>query len=382
MKKALKSAAAVLLCVCLAAGALSLTGCGKKQDEAPVLENCSIIHEPEFGGVYITNTIEEFNALGFEYGDSVNITFSNGYELTGLPYYNGYYTKNGDALLVAYPGYDYIKAAINNGDDLWEVAGLAETDTAAITLGEKGAFSDIQKARDIHYTDERTDYKSDEIFANFRAIDVTGIKKNFLYRSASPCDNQHNRAPFTDSLMKAAGVEFILNLSDNDEKIEGYMSKEDFASPYFKTLYEGGNVKPIALNMNIASDEFKEKIADGFAAMIKSEGPCLIHCTEGKDRTGFVCMLLEALAGASYDEIAEDYMITYANYYNITQTSDPERYTTIVDSVLNPMIQSMTGDENANVKTADLSSYAENFLKGAGMTGEQIAALKEMISPQ
>ena len=382
MKKTLKSAAAVLLCICLAAGALSLTGCGKKQDEAPVLENCSIIHEPEFGGVYITNTIEEFNALGFEYGDSVNITFSNGYELTGLPYYNGYYTKNGDALLVAYPGYDYIKAAINNGDDLWEVAGLAETDTATITLGEKGAFSDIQKARDIHYTDERTDYKSDEIFANFRAIDVTGIKKNFLYRSASPCDNQHNRAPFTDSLMKAAGVEFILNLSDNDEKIEGYMCKEDFASPYFKTLYEGGNVKPIALNMNIASDEFKEKIADGFAAMIKSEGPCLIHCTEGKDRTGFVCMLLEALAGVSYDEIAEDYMITYANYYNITQTSDPERYTTIVDSVLNPMIQSMTGDENANVKTADLSSYAENFLKDAGMTGEQIAALKEMISPQ
>ena len=75
-------------------------------------------------------------------------------------------------------------------------------------------------------------------------------------------------------------------------------------------------------------------------------------------------------------------MITYANYYNITQTSDPERYTTIVDSVLNPMIQSMTGDENANVKTADLSYYAENFLKDAGMTGEQIAALKEMISPQ
>ena len=160
MKKALKSVAAVLMCICLAAGALSLTGCGKKQDEAPVLENCSIIHEPEFGGIYITNTIEEFNALGFEYGDSINITFSNGYELTGLPYYNGYYTKNGDALLVAYPGYDYIKAAINNGDDLWEVAGLAETDTAAITLGEKGAFSDIQKARDIHYTDERTDYKA------------------------------------------------------------------------------------------------------------------------------------------------------------------------------------------------------------------------------
>lgn len=59
-------------------------GCDGKDDSAK-LSNCGIIHEPEFGGVYIKNTIEQFNALGFTYGDSVNISFSNGYEMKNIP---------------------------------------------------------------------------------------------------------------------------------------------------------------------------------------------------------------------------------------------------------------------------------------------------------
>ena len=62
------------------------------------------IHEPKFGGSYLDITIDEFNNLGFEYGDSVDVTFSNGYKLSDIPYYNGYYTKTNELLVVAYPG--------------------------------------------------------------------------------------------------------------------------------------------------------------------------------------------------------------------------------------------------------------------------------------
>ena len=85
-------------------------------------------------------TIDQFNALGYEYGDSVNVTFSNGYTLEDIPYYNGYYTATGEPLLIAYPGYDYIKAAINNSADLWLVADLDEDDTADIELNERGKY--------------------------------------------------------------------------------------------------------------------------------------------------------------------------------------------------------------------------------------------------
>ncbi len=178
----------IILFATLILGIFSLASCKSKTDgststessestvnseAAQALMECGIIHEPEFGGVYIKNTIDEFNALGYEYGDSVDVEFSNGYKLTGIPYYNGYYTQNGDPLLIAYPGYDYIKAAINNGDDLFEVAGLDENMTASVSLNKRGGFLSIQNARDIHYTDNRDDYGSDLIFANFRAVDCT-----------------------------------------------------------------------------------------------------------------------------------------------------------------------------------------------------------------
>ena len=366
---------------------------GDPADTEPLIEGVAIQHETEFGGVYIEITIDDFNALGFAYGDSVDVVFSNGYKLEDIPYYNGYYVDAGMPLLVAYPGYDYVKATLNYGEDLWgkgnlyagqplslfAEAGLDEHCTASVYLHQAGKYRDVQEARDIQYSDNRTKYDSDEEFANFRNIRAGNIKKGVVYRSASPCDNQHNRASYVDALISDAGVNCILNLSDTDEKIDKYMAAEDFDSPYFKELYERGAVIPVALNMNFASDEFRSKIVQGFIEMSQQPGPYLIHCTEGKDRTGFVCMLLEMLAGASYDEIVDDYMVTYANYYKITEESDKAKYDTILETNLLVMMHTVTG-EDVDLQTADLSVYARAYLIDAGMTDAQIDALLARIT--
>jgi hypothetical protein len=132
--------------------------------------------------------------------------------------------------------------------------------------------------------------------------------------------------------------------------------------------------------MNYGSQEFKARLADGLARMAEAEGPYLVHCTEGKDRTGFVCMLLEALCGADYEEIVEDYMITYRNYYGITAETEKERYDVIVESVLEPMIRSLAGDGEADVRTMDLSACAAQYLADGGMGPERIALLKERLT--
>lgn len=347
----------------------------------PEVSGLGVIHETEFGGIYLTMSIEELNAQGFEFGDSVSVTFSNGYTLEDIPYYNGYYTRNGEPLLIGYPGYDYVKVHINNGDDLWLIAGVDEKTTARITVKESGKYLNTQEARDLHYKDERSAYESDVVFANFRNFHVGNLKEGLLYRSASPCDNQHNRAAFTDALIADAGVRFILNLADTDEKMKGYIAKEDFNSPYFLSLYQEGKVYPLAMNMSFASEEFRAKAADGLRAMLENDGPYLIHCTEGKDRTGFMCMLVEALCGASYEEIVDDYMITYRNYYGITKESDPEKYETIVQELLEPMIRSlMDGNPDADPRTVDLSEQASSFLKRAGMSEDEITRLTEKLT--
>lgn len=371
---------------------LSLCACQKKKEESnPSIADYPIEHEMEYGGVYIKIPIDDFNALGFSFGDSIDLTFDNGKKLEDIPYYNGYYVDAGEPLLIGYPGYEYIKATINYGQDLWDefslkvpanVEGLwkkvvlDEHNTATITLHEKGKYLPIQEASDIHYFDERERYDSDAMFANFRSMNLGKLKRDVIYRSASPCDNQHNRAPYVDALIREAGVKTILDLADNEVKIEKYIARDDFASPYFLSLYENVQVIPIALNMNYLSDDFGAKIVQGFNLMAEKEGPYLIHCTEGKDRTGFVAMLIEALAKASYEEIEADYMKTYANYYRIDKSNDKEKYQIILERNLDGMIAFMCNDAGIDFKNCDLSIYAENYLQRCGMSEEQIQALK------
>ena len=374
---------------------LSLCACQKKKEESnPSIADYPIEHEMEYGGVYIKIAIDDFNALGFSFGDSIDLTFDNGRKLEDIPYYNGYYVDAGEPLLIGYPGYEYIKATINYGQDLWDEfslkvpanveglwkkAVLEEHNTATITLHEKGKYLPIQEASDIHYFDERERYDSDAMFANFRSMNLGKLKRDVIYRSASPCDNQHNRAPYVDALIREAGVKTILDLADNEVKIEKYIARDGFASPYFLSLYENDQVIPIALNMNYLSDDFGMKIVQGFNLMAEKEGPYLIHCTEGKDRTGFVAMLIEALAKASYEEIEADYMKTYANYYRIDKSNDKEKYQIILERNLDGMIAFMVNDAGIDFKNCDLSIYAENYLQRCGMSEEQIQAFIERL---
>lgn len=366
------------------------------------LSNCEILHELEFGGVYVKITIEDFNKLGFEFGDSVNISFSNGYKYRNIPYYNGYYTKTGDPQLLGYPGYKYLKVAISNGEDLWNMAdldinklageqnllwdtfNLDENVTVTITLAEKGKYLDIQNARDIHYFDDRELYDTNEVFANFREMKGGNLKENYFYRGASPCDNQHKRVQYVDELMKQTGIKYIINLADTDEKILSYMQKQDFKSPYFQSLYNQNDnnnfVMPLALNMNYGSKYFITQTKKAMLAILNNDGPFYIHCTEGKDRTGYVCMLIEALAGASYQEIVNDYMLTYRNYYGIESNSKDNKYSIIVENVLDPMIQSFVGKKSVDIKTANIAEYAKKFLIKNGLTKEQVADLIEKIT--
>lgn len=376
--------------------AFVLCGCGKgKQEEVPLaVKDLAVKHETEFGGVYIVITIDDFNALGFEYGDSVDVVFSSGYTLEDIPYYNGYYVDAGDPLLIAYPGYEYIKAAINYGEDLWDTAmlmssprpdlfvtaKLEEHSTAEITLREKGKYLDTQKARDLSYTDIREEYPSDEVFANFREVTVGDIKEGILFRGASPCDDQHKRAPYSDKLIEAAGVRCILDLADNDVKIKKYISSDSFASPYFLSLYNDGKVIPVALAMNFSSEDFAASLATGLIRMASMEGPYYVHCTEGKDRTGFVMMLLEALTGATWQEIVDDYMLTYDNYYKINREKDPEKYALILEKNLVVMMRTVIGDPEADPSKADLSAAAREYLKTAGMSDEEIDLLIERLT--
>ena len=391
MKKAFLSILVLLVTI-------SLVACGKKTTKdtnSMTLKDMSVEHDEKFGGVFIHITIDDFNKLGYEFGDAIKITFSTGYTLEDIPYYNGYYVDMGDPLLVGYPGYPYIRAGFNNGEDMWKEAGLQtelltapknmwlqsglnEKSTATVELVEKAKYLPIQNARDIHYSDEQGDLSNEE-FANFRCVKVGNMLDNMLYRSASPCDNQHKRAAVTDALIKNVGVNFIVNLSDNAEELVKHIEKDDFNSPHFKSLYDNNNVIPLSMNMVFKSKEFSDKLVSGLTAMVEHTGPYLVHCVEGKDRTGYVVMVISALAGASYQELVDDYMITYANYYGITEELDKERYDVIKEKNIDVMLEYIVAGKG-DIKTANYEECCTAYLKRIGMDESKITELKTILT--
>lgn len=356
---------------------LTLAGCGKGET---VEITCTVTRDEKYDSATMSVSPEEFEAAGFRLGDSCNIEFGNGYSLTDVPYHNGYYVLNGLPVIVAYPGFSYVCITLNNLG-IWEPAGLSENESVTIRLHEAGKYSALQEVLGQVYSFEYSDYPDSVEFCNFRALTGGDMKEDFLFRGASPVDSSRNRAPYTDRLLEQNGITFVVDLADSEENMAGYLLEDGFDSPYTKELFESGLVVLLDMSSSYASEAYQQKVAEGMRAMLGASGPVYIHCMEGKDRTGFVCMLLEALAGASYEEMRRDYMKTYGNYYSVTAEETPEKYVAISDLYFDPFVAYLHGTENmAELEKADYVQDAVNYLMAGGMTREETEQLREFIT--
>lgn len=327
-----------------------------------------VLEIEKYGHASTNILIKDMNKLGFKYGDLVTIIFDNGFVLDA-PYLDGYYVDVKQPLVRAYNGHTNIAICINY-EKLSDVAKIKEGDTFTILLKKKSGYLTEYEVRKLERTNNREDYSSDEVFANFRNINFGKIGKNNLYRSASAIDNQIGRAAYVNKLAEKVGINTIVNFSDSKEKIKEHISKDDFNSLYYKQLFEKGRVE--ALNVGIAyrTDDFKAGINKAVKHMAKYEGPYLFHCVEGKDRAGFYAILLEALMGASKDEIIDDYMVSYKNYYGVEKGT--EKYNIISKDGIE-MLKYISGSDNLDINS--LRDGAKRYILSTGVTEKELAKL-------
>jgi protein tyrosine/serine phosphatase/S-adenosylmethionine hydrolase len=317
--------------------------------------------------------IADFNAAGFQFGDVVTVVFSNGFVLEA-PYLDGYYVNNGYPLVRAYPGQANIAVCVNYGK-LNQIAKVQVGDSFAVMMSAAGDYRTQYEIRKLTRTNKRGDYSSDEVFANFRPLALGRIGKGELYRSSSPIDNQLGRAATADALMGAARVQTVVDLSDSADNISAFLAAKDFASPNYAALYKEGKVIVLNMGLAYASDEFRAGIVKGLSFMAERQGPFLFHCTEGKDRTGFMAALLGSLMGASKDAIVADYMQSYLNYYGVKEGT--EQYRLISQDVLD-MLKVIAG--SSDLDKADLGAGARAYLLKGGMGATQIDTLMTRLS--
>lgn len=324
----------------------------------------------------VTTDIPEtvFAGAGYEVGDILNITV--GETTIQAPYGTGYSNVDtGNPIVLADKDTGRIAVAINMGN-FAETYGVTVDDTVlSFSMAEKAGYLEEYEIRNIDAlrTNVREDYESDEIFANFRNVVIGDIAEGVLYRSSSPVNPELGRNTYADDLTKAAGVKTVINLADSQEKMEGY---EGYAESYYATL----NVIPLDMGVDFTAEDFNAKLKTGLEYMIANEGPYLIHCTEGKDRAGFVNTLLAAAMGADLDEIVDDYMVSFENYYGVEYHSD--RWTRIAQSNVIANLITIAGvEDEAALEKTDLKAAAEAYLtETVGLTAEQVTALQETLS--
>ena len=373
MKHILKSTIILVL-----ASLLTVTTSCSNDDNSidePMLKG-SITSYNDFGAAFLDITEADMTQAGFTLGDVISITVED--TTIVMPYYDGFYNRNGEYVCVAYPTSPTIRFTANNIGLPPKLLGL-EGHSVTIRMQEKGGSLDVQLAMSMTYSNNRNDYTniSDAAFANARAVSAGNIANGVLHRSSSPFCNDNNRAFYVSQYLEDVGVKSVLDLNDTEEDMLGYVDMP----PYSRTLWEGGNVILCPLKTDPTADDYNEQLIAALKVLPSHPAPYVVHCMEGKDRTGYVCALLEGLCGATYDEIVADYLITYDNYYGITPASDPDVCNALVSLRLNTCLMYYAGvDDESLLPAVDYAKAFSNYLLTHGMSPEQLNALIQILT--
>lgn len=340
----------------------------------------SKVHE-KYGNVYIGIKNPDFLKI-FQYGDIVDVTI--GGQSLEVPVCSSYSDVDSKkVVIVASSAEDKanedIILAINLGS-FADTYGTAANDDVTITLSKKGGYLDEYEIRQLKRTNNRDDYSSDEVFANFREATYGSIAPGRLYRSSNPINPEIGRNLYAMRLTEAAGVKVIFNLSETAEEVAAHLGTDTNGNlAYYKGLNDIGNVYAMGMGLDSQSEDFKQKLAIVLREMSEKKGPYLIHCVEGKDRTGFVAALLESLMGAKYWEIKDDYMDSFVNFFHVPVS--PGQYDRIGNNNILESMRQMAGiPKGGSLKGVDLSKAAENYIKSIGLTDDEIEQIKVNLS--
>ena len=353
------------------------------------LDGVGIRDIEKYGNIVLSISATDFFNAGFNLEDIVTVSFFD--KKIDAPVCANYFdVDNGEYILRieqnTETNVDDIKIAISMGDFATTngIAVKESTDDAkgyrwnyindadkncifSFELKEKGGYHAGYLIHNLKISDNREDYKnlSDEQYANFRMINTSGIAQNKIYRSSSPVNPSIKRDTYAMAATEKYMIKTIVNLADTEQEMR---NRENYSTSY----YSKQNVIALGLNVDFFSDTFKNGLKEAIHFMAVNDAPYLVHCNEGKDRAGYLSALIECLMGASLDEVTNDYMTTYYNYFNVLPNT--EQYEIIKN---NNIIKSLSKSFNTeDLINADLSKLCETYLLSIGVTEEDIELLK------
>lgn len=190
----------------------------------------------------------------------------------------------------------------------------------------------------------------------WKTIDGKTIKQGLLYRGSEIDGAVEPTFVLTEQgkqdMLSILGIRFDMDLrlgseSNGDPLGDGVLHKI-YGAPMYR---------------NALKEQNAETIRSIFADLAKEENyPIYLHCTYGKDRTGTVCYLLEALLGLSDDDLRKEFELSaFTDGY-----VGSEQYAEMV-----AYVQLLAGETTAE--------KVEGFLLSIGVTAEEISNIRQIF---
>ena len=211
---------------------------------------------------------------------------------------------------------------------------------------------------------------SDAQAANFREIRMGNIAPGTLFRSSHPIKDNKQEAAIS-MMAGRARIAAVLNLCDTNSAL----SSKAFFAPWYNALFTNGRIIGLGMDYSVTSDRFKNKFKDALRFILKTDGPYLIHCHAGVDRTGFICMVLEAFMGAKLDDVIDDYLLSFNSIFESSIYESQKADSQVAIKILSVMSDSIA------ITDKNLQQVAEIYLqKKIGLSAVEIELLKNKLS--
>ncbi|MDR2304898.1 MAG: tyrosine-protein phosphatase [Treponema sp.] len=260
-------------------------------------------------------------------------------------------------------------------------------DDAVIMVSEEERLPMEAEFKKLVKSERRRDYSSDAAFANFREVKLGSMASGILYRSRHPA-LEDTRSPYAARLAEQARVGSIIDLADSPEE----MALKANAIPWYQSFITQGNSIAVAMDLDYDSRHNRAKIQEVLRFMLSHKKPFLLHCVDGTGPSAFIVMILAALMNASREEIIDDYMHSYVNYYGFDKTEDRYRLISYSGEDMIALIcgEALGGEPSPRRSPAEntgpapgLRERAENYLQEKIQlhTGE-IAGLRRLLAGQ
>ncbi len=207
--------------------------------------------------------------------------------------------------------------------------------------------------------------------SNFRdlggSVTVDGkiLKYGMLFRSGKGEDITAKGK----ETIKRLGIKTDLDLRGPSEA--GIVSPfgDDITVIAIRGAYYANSVHETAIN---GSQDYRDAFRDELKACAdESNYPMLFHCSLGRDRTGTLAFILEALCGVEEETLIRNHMLSFLSVEG--QRGAANEYELILANVrgIYSFINSQSG------KT--LAKKTENFVRQIGVTKEEIASIRSIL---